>query len=286
MAFFNNYSKPGKGVDKDEKRPIGLVMFFVLLGRKFGSYIKLNFMYLLTCIPSIIAFFFIISSFVFDMSVWSAEELPVIMGISLALSVGVVMVFGLSPFSSGFYYILRNFAREEHSWISDFGSIFKANMKHSLLTWVIDSVIVALAIIALRIYVILALTQNTLFMIPLVIMTIVLVVFALSIPYKWTAMVTFESSLPQTYKNSMFFVMGGGFRTLAQFVFSAVWVVAVVVLSVLFNVLAYLVFAIIGLSVYGLIEAVTIYPVIAKYTAADYQNKISEENKNEHTDEA
>ena len=84
----------------------------------------------------------------------------------------------------------------------------------------------------------------------------------------------------------MFFVMGGGFRTLIQFIFSALWAVVVVVCCVLFNVFAYLIFAIIGLSVYGLIEAVAIYPVIAKYTDADYQNKISEENKNEYTDEA
>ena len=70
MAFFNNYSKPGKGVDKDEKRPLAFVMFFVLLGRKFGSYIKLNLMYLLTCIPSVLTLFFVISSFVFDLSMY------------------------------------------------------------------------------------------------------------------------------------------------------------------------------------------------------------------------
>lgn len=266
MAFFNNYSKPGKGVEKDEKRPMAFIMFFVLLGRKLGSYIKLNLMYLLTCIPSIITLFFVISSFVFDLSIWSNDELPVIMLMSLSAAITVTMVYGLSPFSSGFYYILRNFAREEHSWMSDFWSIFKDNMKHSLITWVIDSAIVILGIIALRIYVILAFTQNSLLMIPLVIMVIALVIFAVSVPYRWTAMVTFESTLKQTYKNSVFFAMGGGLRTFLQFFFSAVWAAAVVILCTLFSVLAYLVFALIGFSIYGLIQAVAIYPVIGKYT--------------------
>lgn len=79
-------------------------------------------------------------------------------------------------------------------------------------------------------------------------------------------MVTFESTLKQTYKNSVFFAMGGGLRTFLQFFFSAVWAAAVVILCTLFSVLAYLVFALIGFSIYGLIQAVAIYPVIGKYT--------------------
>lgn len=284
MAFFNNYSKPGKGVDKNEKRPIGFIMFFVLLGRKFGSYIKLNLMYLLTCIPSILTLFFVISSFVLDLSKWTQEELPFIINISFALAASFVMVFGLSPFSSGFYYILRNFAREEHSWMSDFWTVFRDNWKHSLISWVIDSVIVILGIIALRIYVILALTQNTIFIVPFVIMVMAMVIFALSVPYKWTTMVTFESKLKQTYKNSVFFVMGNSWRTFAQFVFSALWAVIVVVCCTLFSVIAYMVFAVIGLSVYGLIQAVTLYPVIGKYT--NPEKFISEDGDEKDEEEA
>lgn len=266
MAFFNNYSKPGKGVEKDEKRPIGFIMFFVLLGRKFGSYVALNFLYTLTCIPSLITMFFIISSFVFDLSSYETEVLPYVMLVSAALAVAVVMIFGLSPFSSGFYYILRNYAREEHAWLSDFWGIFKSNMKHSLLTWVIDSAFLILGIIAVRIYVILALTKNILFLIPLIIMGFVLVVFALSVPYRWTTMVTFESTLMQNYKNSIFFVLGNTWRGLAQFIFSAIVVAAVTVCCIMFSLLAYIVVAIIGFSVFGLVQAVTIYPVIAQYT--------------------
>lgn len=284
MAFFNNYSKPGKGVDKDEKRPIGFVMFFVLLGRKFGSYVKLNLMYLLTCIPSILTLFFVISSFIFGLNPENHEDMLLIMSVSLVLAVALAMIYGLSPFSSGFYYILRNFAREEHSWMSDFWSIFKDNMKHSLITWVIDSLIVILAVIALRTYLILAFAQNSMFMIPLVIMIMFLVIFALSVPYRWTTMVTFESTLKQIYKNSIFFVMGNSWRTLAQFIFSAIWAAIVVVCCTLFSVVAYLVFALIGFSVYGLIQAVAIYPVIGKYTNPEKFIEDEEDDNEEEKD--
>ena len=269
MAFFNNYSKPGKGVEKDEQRPIGFIMYFVLLGRKFGSYVKLNLLYLLTCIPSIITMFFVISSFIFDVGSFDAETQPFILLISFALAVTVSMVFALSPLSSGFYYILRNFAREEHAWMSDFWEIFKKNLKHSLLTWVIDSIVVILGMLALRIYAIFILAQNSLYIIPLVILIFALIVFAQSVPYRWTAMVTFESKLSQTYKNSIYFVLGNTWRGLAQFIFSLIFAAVVTAACVLFSILAYIVVAIIGFSAFGLIQAVTIYPVIYKYTNGD-----------------
>ena len=58
MGLFNNYNKPGPGVNKNEKKKKGLILFFELLTRKFGAYITLNLVYLLTLIPGIIAVWF------------------------------------------------------------------------------------------------------------------------------------------------------------------------------------------------------------------------------------
>lgn len=269
MSFFNNYTKPGKGIEKDETRPNGFIMFFTLLGRKLGFYIKMNLLYFLTCIPSIITFYFVISTFAFNIGSGEKERIALVSTLSLALSLCVVMVFGLSPFSSGFYYILRNFAREEHSWISDFGSVFKDNMKSSLLTWVIDSLFVFLGIIALRVYYILS-SSNIIFLFFFFIMVLFMIIYALSVPYRWTTLVTFENTLMENYKNSLFFVMGGGFRTFLQLFFLLLWVAVVVIGSYFFDIIAYLILALIGLSAYGLIQAIILYPVILKYTS---QNK-------------
>ena len=54
-----------------------------------------------------------------------------------------------------------------------------------------------------------------------------------------------------------------------QFIFSAVYITALVIFSFLFSIIAYIVIAVIGFSLFGLIQAVTLYPVIAKYTNQD-----------------
>jgi len=279
MALFGNFTKEGKGVNKGELRPNDFSMFFILLFRKFFSYVKLNLMYVLTCIPSILTMFFVITVCVSDLAEWTAEDLQIITLATFSLAVAVVMTFGLSPFSSGFYYILRNFAREEHSWMSDFWSEFKNNWKHSVLTWVIDSAILIISILTIRAYFVLIITGGTKFIAPAVIFVIFLVLFALSVPYRWTSMVTFDSKLGLTYRNSMFFVMGGGFRSFFQLFFSLIWIGISVVCGFLFNIIAYLVIALIGFSIYGLIQAVIIYPVITKYTHPEkfIEVEISEE---------
>lgn len=266
MGMFGNFTKEGKGVEKREFRPNDFSMFFILLTRKFFSYIKLNLMYTLTCIPSIFTLYYIFTICVSDLAEWTNDDLKVITLATFSLAVSAVMVFGLSPFSSGFYYILRNFAREEHSWMSDFWSEFKNNWKQSLITWVVDSAVIIIGALTLRAYFVLIITEGTKFMLPVVIFIIFLVLFALSVPYRWTQIVTFDNTLPENYRNSMFFVMGGGFRTIAQFIFSAILIGIVAVCGFFYNIIAYLIMALIGFSIYGLMQAVTIYPVITKYT--------------------
>ena len=67
---FGNYTKEGKGVRKDEPRKKGYSLFIELLSRKFGSYVKLNLMYLLTCIPSLVILnffaYYLISGYITD----------------------------------------------------------------------------------------------------------------------------------------------------------------------------------------------------------------------------
>lgn len=266
MALFGNFTKEGKGVEKREFRPNDFSMFFILLTRKFFSYVKLNLMYTLTCIPSIFILYYIFTICVGDLAEWTDNDLKIITLLTFSLAVSAVMVFGLSPFSSGFYYILRNFAREEHSWLSDFWSEFKNNWKQSLITWVVDSAVVIIGALTLRAYFVLIITEGTKFMAPLIIFIIFLVLFALATPYKWTSVVTFENKLTQIYKNSTFFVLGGGFRTVAQFIFSAILIAIVFVCGFLYNIIVYLIMALIGFSIYGLMQAVIIYPVITKYT--------------------
>lgn len=49
--FTPNYTKPGPGIDKDAPPKTGLLLFFEILGREFWALVKLNVLFLITCIP-------------------------------------------------------------------------------------------------------------------------------------------------------------------------------------------------------------------------------------------
>ena len=51
---FGNYAKEGKGVSKNEPKKRSLFAFFELFFRKFWRLIKLNLLYLLACIPTLL----------------------------------------------------------------------------------------------------------------------------------------------------------------------------------------------------------------------------------------
>ena len=52
MALFRpNYEKPGPGIDKNTPQKKGLVLFFEILVREFWQLIKLNLIFIISCIP-------------------------------------------------------------------------------------------------------------------------------------------------------------------------------------------------------------------------------------------
>ena len=93
-GFFGlfDYTKPGKGVRKDEPQKKRIVHFFELFFRKFWKLIQLNLLYLLFCIP----------------------------------------IVTIGPATAGFTYVLRNMANEQPIFLfSDFWDAFKQNWKQS-----------------------------------------------------------------------------------------------------------------------------------------------------------
>ena len=92
MGLFSNYSKPGPGVNKNEKPKKGLVLFFELLTRKFGSYITLNLVYLITLIPGILAVWFSLMFCVSDV-IDSSEAASVIVSLTSIASIIIAVLF-------------------------------------------------------------------------------------------------------------------------------------------------------------------------------------------------
>ena len=98
MGMFNNYMKEGKGVQKDQRIP-RLFLFFRIFFGKFWSFLVLNMLYLLFCIP----------------------------------------IVTIGPATAAFTKILRNYAREEHAFLwGDFIETFKNNFKQGFFYSLID----------------------------------------------------------------------------------------------------------------------------------------------------
>lgn len=268
---FGNFTKEGKGVNKGEPRKKGFSLYMELLTRKFGSYVKLNFMYLLTCIPSLliinfVAYFFI-SGYVMSApgATWDAELASGVVLLSFIISFFVTMLFSLSPFSSGYYYVLRNYSEESHAWLlSDFIKHFKNNKKQSLITYLIDVLVAVFFIFSTSIYLRIVLTSKAMW-VPFVLFLIVALTYANTATYRWTMIVTLELKLKDIFKNSFLLIMGELLTTLKYILATAIYGVVFYLIFMNFSILGFLFFLLIGFSGLGLIQQINFFPVFKKY---------------------
>ena len=266
MGLFSNYDKEGPGVSKNEKPKKGLILFFELLTRKFGSYVTLNLMYLITLIPGILAIWFSLMYCVSDV-IDTAETASVLVSLTTIASIIIAIFFSLSPFSSGYFYVLRNFAREENAWeFSDFFAKFKENAAKSIIVFITDTLLVCASFFAIRIYLILSAVFGTPIIILLCGLLLIILFFMLSIPYKWIMVVTFDMNLFSIYKNSIFLLFVDAKRNGLYFL-SVIffWFVMYLLSTVSAGLVTVIVLGIIGISAYGLILCINTYPTVKKF---------------------
>ena len=113
MGLFNRYMKEGPGVAKDAPQKHAFVVFFEIFFRKFWKLINLNLIYFLFCLP----------------------------------------IVTIGPATAGFTYVLRNFSREQHSFVwMDFIDAFRANWKQSLVVSIVDAIVIYLSVINFGFY--------------------------------------------------------------------------------------------------------------------------------------
>ena len=224
-----------------------------------GSYLQLNLFYFTSLIPSIAILWHLIMTVLNDFSALGEETAMAAAILSAVLSVTLSCAFGLSPFSAGFHYVLRNFSFEKHAFVfSDFIEKFRQNRKNSIIMFIIDLLVVCVTLLSLRFYFILS-TGNPLFVAPLTLLILVLIVYSLTTPYKWTMLVTFDLNKKQIYKNSFLFVLSDAKTTFKHF-FATFIFVAVSIASVYVNFLVGIIlFVFLGVSAFGLIAHLNIY---------------------------
>lgn len=258
-------TKPGKGVDKEEPKKKGLFLFSELFARKFFSYIKLNMLYLATCVPAISVLWVVLVQILGGFLGDSPQEIAGAGLLALVFALFVTLLYSLSPFSAGYYYVLRNFVREDHAWVlADFFGRTKANLKNSLLLYGADLVFLSLAMLALRLYVMLAAGGITLMQVLLGLFLVVLTIYEIMTPYKWIMLVTFDLKLGEVLKNALYLTLGDLRRTLLYLLVTVLYIVIFYSIVQGPFLLGMILMALFGFSLYGLIQTMTVYPVIEK----------------------
>lgn len=256
MGLFNqDYDKPGKGVRKNEPQKKGAALYWELFSRKWRSYIVLNLLYAVTCVPAFIIYFFIAFGLM-------PGETPA-QDTSLAIMIAGFMVtfFATSPFKAGYIYVLRNYVRQQHAWTtSDFFEATRKNFRQATLMFVIDLVASICFLFAIRFY--FTLSQTTIWVSVLLgVVIIAMVMFAIMQSFTWCMMVTFELKTKAIYKNAYLLSMA----TIPVNVVSLlirVGATALIFSSVLLAVFAMIV---VFFSAEGLLEQMLAYPTIDKF---------------------
>ncbi|MCL2221384.1 MAG: DUF624 domain-containing protein [Oscillospiraceae bacterium] len=127
MPFFSrNFNKPGPGVEKDEPRKKGAARFVELLARDMWELMKLNILFSLTALPSVVAFF-----------------IGFTMGFGLMLILAVVLAFPIGGGLTACVYYITKLMRDDPSFVwYEYRRKFKENFRQAAPAGIICTVFV------------------------------------------------------------------------------------------------------------------------------------------------
>ncbi|MDR0859197.1 MAG: hypothetical protein LBN97_09225 [Oscillospiraceae bacterium] len=283
MALFGNYKykdKPDLLPDGPEKN--GFVIFWEIIGRKFGKLIIVNLIYFALTFPMMIVPFLNVSAY-YNMNTAATPEavVDIFPGASLLIApmtaipptvsavMLIVSVILYGPATMGLTYILRNFAQQKHAWISDFFSRAWSNFRQGLCFGLLD--VLVFVSLANGILGNLPGAGNSV-AIMRALCIVALVIYWLMRHYFYTMAVTIDLSVIQIIRNSLMFVLLGFWRNLVAvavslglffFVFLAVPLITVFAWPLIFY------------SFTGFAVVFVCYPIIDKYIVS----RVNGENK-------
>lgn len=211
MGLFGNmmnnyfYGKAGKGDYSVQDMPQNRrQLFSAVLKVRWGSMVGVNLLYIICWLPTL---FWTMLNLI---TLMSQEPLgnPQTSGIVvLYLIVLIPCLLITGPFSAGIAFVMRNWARDEHSFVmSDFWDALKANWKQSLGVSLIGSLCPLILYFAWQFYGNLA-NSNIFFMIPMSFVFLFVSVWKLSEMVIYTMMVTYKLSLRNLIRNSVLISM-------------------------------------------------------------------------------
>ena len=275
--FSNSYITPGKGVDPEDAQKRPFFLFWELIWRRFSRFIALNLTYLVFILPIVVAVytFYTLNILELLLPVNGLEELGAYLAehpiplpqfaLTVAFSVPQPLAIGLlavsavlyGPATCGLTYILRNFARQEHAWHSDFFAKMKENFFQGMVIGLMELAVYS----AFFVSIFGGLPESGMLTLSRVVAAIASVLFMFMRHYFYVQIVTFKLPLKNIIKNAWIFFVLGFFRNLL--------VTAVIILtaSILFMIplLEMVAVPVIAFSFWGFLTTFTCWPVIQKY---------------------
>ncbi len=282
-SFLDSRRSAGAGVSKNEPEKKGAEKYFQLLFRKFWSYVKLNLLYILVSLPTIIFYTTILLYLLYGLL--NEGNAIAILFQSIAISLLLVTFFSGSPCSAGYYYVLRNYVREEHAWVaSDFFEHTRLNFGKALAAYLIDVCFVTISLINISIYPTLfdVMGFNAYTIIIAAAFGLMVIFYAMMHTFMWTLMVTFDLKFTQIYRNSFLLSMISLPRNLGGLILRA----AIAILAFIFIPIPLLILLsiIILTAAFGLSAQMYAYPTIKKIMLdkiAPPEEEYSEEDDDE-----
>ena len=210
-GFFGmfDYTKPGKGVSKEDLDKHGPALFFDILVRRIWKILLVNMIYVIASIPAIFiswaasAFLLVMLQSVTGVNV-AMEGVEVL---HLFLTAIIFTITGSGSASAAMSYVLRKYVNDTHSWAwSDFTEQFKANFLQGLIAYVINLVVTVLLATSLLFY-----TFSMRGTIAFVLRTVVViagVIFLMMQMYVYQIMATFKLKIKDIYRNALLLTVG------------------------------------------------------------------------------
>ena len=185
-------------------------LFGTVLKVRWSQMIGVNLLYLVIWIPAII---------------WTTMNLSLLTGMRAAADggfaqedyIGVITVWLMvmipciaitGPCNAGVTYVLRNWARDQHSFIlSDFWDAVKGNWKQALPVSIVSGIMPFIMFVGIRYYSAMARTSPV-FIFPIALMALVSILWSMLTMIAYDMMVTYDLSLGAVIRNSLLLTVG------------------------------------------------------------------------------
>ena len=233
MSFFGNimnnyfYGKSGKGDYRIEDMPQNRRQLFgAVLKTRWSALVGVNLLYVLFWLPA--AAWTILNYFTLAAGTTDVAGL-----FSTYLLVLIPLIALTGPFTAGATYVLRNWARDEHSFVwSDFWDAVRGNWKQGLIVSTISGFLPYLVFVGYSFYGTMATQKSVVFMIPLALLFLVFIVWKLSEMIIYTLMVTYDLKTKDLIRNAILLTIGK--LPLAVGVKLLTWIVPILAVALLF----------------------------------------------------